>query len=100
MTAEAARAATQSNERAGRGDGSGALAGGRAGGNSAPEEFSERLMADLTSHRTGAMQAALIGNAQVAPAVLAHGMASDLFGRHGAGSNPAQVTVKACRAGL
>jgi len=96
MTAEAARAAAQSNDRAGRGDGSGALAGGQ----SAPEEFSERLMADLNSHRTAAMQAALIGNAHVALAVLAHGMASDLFGRHGTASSPAQVTVKACRAGL
>jgi len=96
MTAEAARAATQSNDRAGRGDASGALADGK----SAPEEFSERLMADLTSHRTAAMQAALIGNAQVALAVLAHGMASDLFGRRAAGSKPAQVTVKGCRAGL
>ena len=96
MTAEAARAAAQSNDRAGRGDASGALAGGKG----APEEFSERLMADLTSHRTAAMQAALIGNAQVALAVLAHGMASDLFGRHGAGSNPARVSVKGCRAGL
>jgi ParB family chromosome partitioning protein len=97
MTAEAARAATQSNDHAGRGEGSGVLAGGK----SLPEEFSERLMADLTSHRTAAMQAALIGNAQVALAVLAHGMASDLFGRQrGAGGNPAQVTVKGCRAGL
>jgi len=42
-------------------------------------EFSEKLMADLTSHRTAAMQAALTTNIPVALAVLADHLCSEIF---------------------
>lgn len=42
-------------------------------------DFSERLMLDMTSHRTAAMQAALIDNQHVALALVVHKMAEHLF---------------------
>ena len=70
-----------------------ACAAGRA-------EFSERLTLDLTSHRTAALQAVLLGNVPVALAVLATELAADVFGRHGRGGTIAQISLKQCAAAL
>ncbi|MGO4392746.1 ParB/RepB/Spo0J family partition protein [Variovorax sp. M-6] len=42
-------------------------------------EFSERLMHDLTAHRTAALQAALMDNAHVALALVVHKQAGPIF---------------------
>ena len=72
-----------------------------AGSSGAPAaaEFSEKLMADLTSHRTVAMQAALTSNAGVALVVLADRMYGQLAARLHGHSN-ADITVRKCRSAL
>ena len=70
-----------------------ACAAGRA-------EFSERLTLDLTSHRTAALQAVLLGNVPVALAVLTAELAADVFGRHGRGGTIAQISLKQCNGAL
>ena len=92
MTADAAKAATKASARTGL----------NATGAAAPvaEEFSERLLVDLTSHRTAALQAALCGNPQVALVALAARMAVQVFSGHGAPSSPVGVSVKTCRSAL
>jgi ParB family chromosome partitioning protein len=57
-------------------------------------EFSEKLMRDLTAHRTAALQAALLQNPQVALAVLVHRMAETVFGLYGSGDDIVKVTVR------
>jgi ParB family transcriptional regulator, chromosome partitioning protein len=92
MTADAAKRA----ERAASPNG-----GWAADAPAAPKaEYSEKLMADLTSHRTAAMQAALAMNARVALAVLTHRMAIDLLAWRGAGEQPVKVSARACRGAL
>jgi ParB family chromosome partitioning protein len=56
-------------------------------------EFSEKLMRDLTAHRTAAIQAALTQNPQVALAVLVHRMAETVFGHYSRGNDVVKVHV-------
>ena len=67
-------------------DGTGDGATGTAGGDDAAgdgkkkrSDFSEKLMRDLTAHRTAALQAALMQNPQVALVVLVHRLAQSVF---------------------
>lgn len=56
--------------------------------------FSERLMHDLTAHKTAALQATLMDNAHVALALVVHSMAMPIFaGRTMHGGSPLQLTV-------
>ncbi|MDM0022661.1 ParB/RepB/Spo0J family partition protein [Variovorax saccharolyticus] len=57
-------------------------------------EFSERLMRDLTAHRTAALQAALMQNPRVALVTLVHRMAETVFGLYGAGDDVVKVSVR------
>ena len=57
-------------------------------------EFSEKLMRDLTAHRTAALQAALVQNPQVALVTLVHRMAESVFGHYGRGNDVVKVTVR------
>ncbi|MGJ7497885.1 ParB/RepB/Spo0J family partition protein [Variovorax sp. RT4R15] len=57
-------------------------------------EFSEKLMRDLTSHRTAAIQAALMQNPHIALVTLVHRMAETVFGLYGAGDDVVKVTVR------
>jgi len=57
-------------------------------------EFSEKLMRDLTSHRTAAIQAALVQNPHIALVTLVHRMAETVFGLYGAGDDVVKVTVR------
>jgi ParB family chromosome partitioning protein len=57
-------------------------------------EFSEKLMRDLTAHRTAAIQAALTQNPQVALVTLVHRMAETVFGQYGRGNDVVKVTVR------
>ena len=95
MTADAARKAEQTGRLP---SASGAMTVGTT--SAAKPEYSERLMADLTSHRTGAVQAALTANVPVALVVLAHRLATDLLGRSGAEDHPVKVSARACRFAL
>jgi ParB family chromosome partitioning protein len=63
-----------------------------AGGRKRPE-FSERLMRDLTAHRTAAIQAALMQNSQVALVTLVHRMAETVFGHYSRGNDVVKVSV-------
>lgn len=57
-------------------------------------EFSEKLMRDLTAHRTAALQAALMQNPRIALATLVHRMAETVFGHYGRGSDVVKVSVR------
>lgn len=57
-------------------------------------EFSEKLMRDLTAHRTAAIQASLLQNLQVALVVLVHRMAETVFGLYGTGNDIVKVSVR------
>jgi ParB family chromosome partitioning protein len=57
-------------------------------------EFSEKLMRDLTAHRTAAIQAALLQNPRIALVTLVHRMAETVFGLYGAGNDVVKVTVR------
>ena len=93
MTAAEAKAAEKLAQTQSAAQSGGAAESGRA-------EFSERLMLDLTSHRTGAMQAVLLGNAPVALAVLAAELATGVFGRYLGGGSVAQISLKQCGGAL
>lgn len=84
---------------AGKGTGGGADGQGTgspgAQGAKARSEFSEKLMRDLTSHRTAALQAALMQNPHVALATLVHRMAETVFSQYGAGNDVVKVHVRA-----
>ncbi|MDM0030385.1 ParB/RepB/Spo0J family partition protein [Variovorax saccharolyticus] len=56
--------------------------------------FSERLMRDLTAHRTAALQAALVQNPHVALVTLVHRMAETAFGLYGAGNDVVKVSLR------
>jgi len=55
--------------------------------------FSEKLMRDLTAHRTAALQAALMQAPDVALAALVHRMAETVFGQYGRGNDVVKVHV-------
>lgn len=55
--------------------------------------FSEKLMRDLTAHRTAALQAALMQDPQVALATLVHRMAETVFSQYGRGNDVVKVHV-------
>ncbi|WP_084216777.1 ParB/RepB/Spo0J family partition protein [Xenophilus azovorans] len=57
-------------------------------------EFSEKLMRDLTSHRTAAIQAALVQNPRVALVTLVHRMAETVFGLYGSGDDIVKVSLR------
>jgi ParB family chromosome partitioning protein len=57
-------------------------------------EFSEKLMRDLTSHRTAALQAALMQNTHVALVTLVHRMAETVFGHYSRGNDVVKVPVR------
>ncbi|MBT2304022.1 hypothetical protein J7E70_26645 [Variovorax paradoxus] len=57
-------------------------------------EFSEKLLRDLTSHRTAAVQAALVQNPHVALVTLVHRMAETVFGLYGTGDDIVKVAVR------
>ncbi|MEJ8851852.1 ParB/RepB/Spo0J family partition protein [Variovorax rhizosphaerae] len=57
-------------------------------------EFSEKLMRDLTAHRTAALQAALLQNPQVALAALVHRMSETVFSLYGSGDDIVKVAVR------
>ncbi|CAN7776514.1 hypothetical protein LJR175_007823 [Variovorax sp. LjRoot175] len=57
-------------------------------------EFSEKLMRDLTSHRTAAIQAALVQNPDIALVTLVHRMAETVFGLYGSGDDIVKVSVR------
>ena len=56
-------------------------------------EFSEKLMRDMTAHRTAAIQAGLTQNPQVALVTLVHRMAETVFGQYGRGNDVVKVHV-------
>lgn len=60
----------------------------------AKPEFSEKLMRDLTAHRTAAIQAALVQNPHVALVTLVHRMAETVFGLYGTGNDIVKVTIR------
>jgi ParB family chromosome partitioning protein len=55
--------------------------------------FSEKLMRDLTAHRTAAIQAALTQNPHVALVTLVHRMAETVFGQYSRGNDVVKVNV-------
>ena len=55
--------------------------------------FSEKLMRDLTAHRTAALQAALMQDPHVALVTLVHRMAETVFGQYGRGNDVVKVHV-------
>ena len=57
-------------------------------------EFSEKLMRDLTAHRTAAIQAALMQNPRIALATLVHRMAETVFGQYARGNDVVKVSVR------
>lgn len=62
----------------------------------ARSEIGQRLLRDLGSHRTAALQAALVQSPQVALAALAHRMAETVFARYGRGNDIVRVTTHVC----
>lgn len=57
-------------------------------------EFTEKLMRDLTAHRTAALQAALVQNPRVALMTLVHRMTETVFSLYGAGDDIVKVAVR------
>jgi len=84
------------------GDRKGSDAGNATADESAPRdqraaarpEFSEKLMRDLSSHRTAAIQAALVQNSRIALVTLVHRMAETVFGLYGSGDDIVKVSVR------
>ncbi len=81
----------------------GAKGGAGAGGSGSYEkpkaekaEFPEKLMMNLTSHRTAAIQASMLGNQAVSLAALAHTFALSLFSSYGFES-PLKIRLTECR---
>lgn len=62
-------------------------------------EFPEKLMQDLTSHRTAAIQATMLDNQRVSLAALAHTLALSSFDYSGIES-PLKVSLRQCRGDL
>lgn len=56
--------------------------------------FSEKLMRDLSSHRTAALQAALMQNTHVALVTLVHRMAETVFEQYSRGNDVVKVSVR------
>jgi ParB family chromosome partitioning protein len=77
------------------GEGDERVTGGDAAGDGtrARAAFSEKLMRDLTAHRTAALQAALMQEPHVALATLVHRMAETVFGHYGRGNDVVKVHV-------
>lgn len=102
MTAAEAKTAEKAAQTTGGSQGTGASARGDGGAASdkGGAVFSERLMLDLTSHRTAALQAVLLGNVPVALAVLTAELAVGVFGRCGRGRTIAQISLKQCSGAL
>ncbi|KPU89221.1 hypothetical protein APR50_33975 [Variovorax paradoxus] len=73
-------------------DGAGDAEGSQAG--KKRPELSEKLMRDLSSHRTAALQAALMQNTQVALVTLVHRMAETVFGQYSRGNDVVKVSVR------
>jgi ParB family chromosome partitioning protein len=61
-------------------------------------DIPERLMMDLTSHRTAAIQASMLKNQRVALASLAHKMADSLFGTYQ--TSPLKISLTQSRSAL
>ncbi|MGJ7609264.1 ParB N-terminal domain-containing protein [Variovorax sp. LT1R20] len=80
---------SEAGDRAGDGDGDEAGAGTAR----TRAAFSEKLMRDLTAHRTAALQAALMQDPHVALATLVHRMAETVFGQYGRGNDVVKVHV-------
>lgn len=57
-------------------------------------EFSEKLMRDLTAHRTAAIQAALMQNPHVALVTLVHRMAETAFDQYSRGNDVVKIHVR------
>lgn len=55
--------------------------------------YSERLMLDMTAHRTAAMQAALTDNAHVALALTVHSMVMPIFSTYDRASSPLKLSI-------
>lgn len=91
--------AGQGAGRSGSGNGNGNAHEGEDGDREATEntrkrpEFSEKLMRDMTAHRTAAIQAALTQNPQAALVTLVHRMAETVFGQYGRGNDVVKVHV-------
>jgi ParB family chromosome partitioning protein len=84
--------ASEGNE-SGSGDEEGSQSTEATQGSKKRPEFSEKLMRDLTSHRTAAIQAALMQNPHVALATLVHRMAETVFGHYSRGNDVVKVSV-------
>lgn len=64
-------------------------------GSAGRSEYSEKLMKDMTAHRSAALQAALVQNPHVALVSLVHRMAAPLFSeRHYFGESPLKVSAQ------
>ncbi|SFQ70601.1 chromosome partitioning protein, ParB family [Variovorax sp. OK605] len=97
------RAARRSVARGAEGAGEGMAAEDEAAqpsqartGDAARGAFSERLMRDLSAHRTAALQAALLQQPHVALAALAHRMAETVFSLYGPGNDIVRVSTRVC----
>jgi ParB family chromosome partitioning protein len=66
----------------------------RDGPSTSRPEFSEKLMRDFTSHRKGAIQAALVQNPHIALVTLVHRMAETVFGLYGRSDDIVKVSVR------
>lgn len=62
-------------------------------------EFPEKLMQDLTSHRTGAIQAAMLDNQRVSLCALAHTLALSAFD-YSSIESPLKLSLRQCRSDL
>lgn len=89
------RGLIRAEDRTAANDGQG---GGDAGAGVAPSDaakkrpaISEKLMRDLTAHRTGAIQAALVQNPHVALVTLVHRLAETVFSHYGRGNDVMKV---------
>jgi ParB family chromosome partitioning protein len=96
MTAQDAKAETSRQSAVKHGVEPGTAGQPAAGG---AGEFSEKLMVDLTSHRTVAIQAMLTQNASVALAVLADKLYGDVLPM-GRGNSPVQVSARTSQPAL
>lgn len=97
---KAARAANATGGTAGEGDGGDASKGSTGSADDGNEnakrrpEFSEKLMRDLTAHRTAALQAALMQNPHVALVTLVHRMAETVFDQYSRGHDVVKIHVR------
>lgn len=97
------RAARRGVPGSGQGAGAGTTADDEAvqppqaqAGESARGGFSERLMRDLSAHRTAALQAALLQQPHLALAALTHRMAETVFSLYGPGNDIVRVFTRVC----